>query len=78
MIKPAIFADPVVTAKRMVAKLREAGAEVVRWIEDGASIYVCGSLQGMAPAVDQVLSERIGTEALEQLAAQRRYCRDVY
>jgi len=59
-------------------RLKEAGAEVVRWIEDGASIYVCGSLQGMAPAVDQVLSERIGTEALEQLAAQRRYCRDVY
>ncbi|TWC30191.1 5'-nucleotidase [Pseudomonas sp. SJZ079] len=29
MIKPAIFADPVATAKRMVAKLREEGAEVV-------------------------------------------------
>ncbi len=59
-------------------RLKEAGPEVVRWIEDGASIYVCGSLQGMAPAVDHVLSELIGTEALEQLAAQRRYCRDVY
>ncbi|MEP9368505.1 sulfite reductase flavoprotein subunit alpha [Xanthobacter sp. VNH20] len=59
-------------------RLKEAGAEVVRWIESGAAIYVCGSLQGMAPAVDHVLSELIGTEALEQLAAQRRYCRDVY
>ncbi|MFG1395453.1 PepSY domain-containing protein [Roseixanthobacter pseudopolyaromaticivorans] len=59
-------------------RLKEAGAEVVRWIETGAAIYVCGSLQGMAPAVDHVLSELIGTEALEQLAAQRRYCRDVY
>ncbi|WP_025164781.1 bifunctional metallophosphatase/5'-nucleotidase [Pseudomonas taeanensis] len=29
MIKPAIFADPVATAKLMVAKLREEGAEVV-------------------------------------------------
>ncbi|MFG1423746.1 PepSY domain-containing protein [Roseixanthobacter liquoris] len=59
-------------------RLKEAGAEVARWIEAGASIYVCGSLQGMAPAVDHVLTELIGAEAVEQLAAQRRYCRDVY
>src|SRR5690606_23217962 len=29
MIKPVTFADPVITAKAMVAKLREEGAEVV-------------------------------------------------
>lgn len=48
------------------------------WIADGASVYVCGSLEGMAPAVDAVLREAVGLDALETMAADGRYCRDVY
>ncbi len=59
-------------------KLREAGDELRRWIADGAVIYVCGSLQGMANEVDQALREILGDTALEQLRNEARYRRDVY
>ena len=48
------------------------------WIASGAAVYVCGSLAGMAPAVDEVLREAVGLDALEAMAAEGRYCRDVY
>ncbi len=38
-------------------KLREQGAEVWRWIEQGAHIYVCGDANRMAKDVDQALLE---------------------
>lgn len=59
-------------------KLKAAGSELVSWVRDGAAIYVCGSLQGMAPAVEAVLADLIGAQALDALAAEQRYCRDVY
>lgn len=59
-------------------RLREASAELRRWIDDGAVIYVCGSLQGMASGVDAVLEEVLGRTSLDELAMQGRYRRDVY
>lgn len=59
-------------------RLREAADDLRRWVDDGAAIYVCGSLAGMAPAVDAVLSDVLGTKLLEQLRQQGRYRRDVY
>ncbi|MBP0600125.1 flavodoxin domain-containing protein [Herbaspirillum sp. LeCh32-8] len=59
-------------------KLREAAVELRRWVEQGASIYVCGSLQGMAAGVAAALQEILGDEALITLAEQGRYRRDVY
>ena len=59
-------------------RLREAAAAVRDWAAAGACIYVCGSLQGMAPAVDAELRAALGTALLEQLAEQGRYRRDVY
>ncbi|WP_083457887.1 sulfite reductase subunit alpha [Herbaspirillum hiltneri] len=59
-------------------KLREAGDELLRWVDDGAAIYVCGSLEGMAAGVAQVLHETLGEEMLETMAASGRYRRDVY
>lgn len=58
--------------------LRAASAELRRWIADGACLYVCGSLQGMAQGVDDVLRETLGEDALEALLAEGRYRRDVY
>ncbi len=58
--------------------LRGQAALVRQWVEHGAAIYVCGSLQGMAGGVHEALGELLGTEALEQLAAEGRYRRDVY
>lgn len=58
--------------------LPAAGDRVAAWVADGAAIYVCGSLEGMAGGVHQVLGEVLGVETLDELAAARRYCRDVY
>lgn len=59
-------------------RLREQLPRLREWVAAGAAIYVCGSLEGMAPAVEAALQEAIGVEALEDLAAQGRYRRDVY
>ena len=48
------------------------------WIDTGAAIYVCGSLQGMAGGVHDVLTSVLGDAALAQLGDEGRYRRDVY
>lgn len=48
------------------------------WVADGAAVYVCGSLEGMAPAVDAVLRDLLGAATLHTMAADGRYRRDVY
>jgi sulfite reductase (NADPH) flavoprotein alpha-component len=52
--------------------------EIADWIDRGAIILVCGSLEGMAPAVNKALENSVGEERLEQLAEEGRYKRDVY
>jgi sulfite reductase (NADPH) flavoprotein alpha-component len=59
-------------------RLREAADELRRWVDAGAAIYVCGSLDGLAPGVDAVLREVLGEAEVAQLRAQGRYRRDVY
>ncbi|KAF1055287.1 MAG: Sulfite reductase [NADPH] flavoprotein alpha-component [Stenotrophomonas maltophilia] len=56
-----------------------AEAETLQqWVEQGATILVCGSLQGMAPAVDAVIEQVLGAENKEALLLAGRYRRDVY
>ncbi|MBN3174976.1 NADPH-dependent assimilatory sulfite reductase flavoprotein subunit [Pectobacterium brasiliense] len=69
-------------------KLREKGAEVWRWIQDGAHLYVCGDANRMAKDVEQALLDVIvehggmdseqADEFLSDLRLERRYQRDVY
>lgn len=59
-------------------RLREQSARLREWLDAGAAVYVCGSLEGMAPAVDAVLRETVGLEVLEAMALDGRYRRDVY
>ena len=47
-------------------------------VEQGAAIYVCGSLQGMAQGVDQALHAVLGEAQMDQLVRSGRYRRDVY
>ncbi|WP_454753491.1 sulfite reductase subunit alpha [Cupriavidus necator] len=58
--------------------LRAHAGAVRQWVDDGAAIYVCGSLQGMAGGVNDALAEILGEDALRQLADHGRYRRDVY
>lgn len=69
-------------------KLREQGAELWRWINDGAHIYVCGDANRMAKDVENTLLEviaeygamdaEVADEFLSELRVERRYQRDVY
>lgn len=69
-------------------RMREQGAELWRWLQDGAYFYVCGDAKKMAPDVDaalQAVARQYGgltTEAakgwVQGLAKEKRYLRDVY
>ncbi|WP_200626666.1 PepSY domain-containing protein [Pseudomonas sp. LAM2023] len=52
--------------------------EFKRWMHDGACVYVCGSLQGMAAGVDTALNGILGEAVVQQLIEDGRYRRDVY
>ncbi|QFT20769.1 Sulfite reductase [NADPH] flavoprotein alpha-component [Pseudomonas sp. THAF187a] len=58
--------------------LREHSARLHAWLDEGAAIYVCGSLDGMAGGVDVALREVLGDECVQQLVEDGRYRRDVY
>jgi len=78
------------TLKRIYVQQRmaEQGAELFRWIDGGAHVYVCGDAQRMAPDVHAALIDLVrvhgGRDAeaarayVDQLLAERRYARDVY
>lgn len=59
-------------------RLRESADLLKQWLADGAVIYICGSLQGMASGVDHALNELLGIEEVDRLIEQGRYRRDVY
>lgn len=59
-------------------KLREQEQRLKAWITQGAVIYVCGSIQGMASDVDQALVDILGEQQVNQLRENGRYKRDVY
>ncbi|WP_327400705.1 bifunctional nitrate reductase/sulfite reductase flavoprotein subunit alpha [Streptomyces sp. NBC_01288] len=69
-------------------RMREHGPELWHWLQDGAHFYVCGDASRMAKDVDRALRDIAvahggldeGEAALyvKQLAAAKRYVRDVY
>ena len=68
--------------------LKEQSADVWAWLQRGASLYVCGDADRMAPDVHQALLDIIreqggktpdqAQEHLRQLKRDKRYQRDVY
>ncbi|MFI8381818.1 PepSY domain-containing protein [Pseudomonas sp. NPDC079086] len=58
--------------------LRESAETLSAWLAQGAAIYVCGSLAGMAAGVDAVLHELLGEAGVNALLEEGRYRRDVY
>jgi sulfite reductase (NADPH) flavoprotein alpha-component len=69
-------------------RLWEHRDEILKWIEDGTHIYVCGDEKGMGRDVDVMLArilgeasrgdEEAGRAKLKELAKSGRYQRDVY
>jgi sulfite reductase (NADPH) flavoprotein alpha-component len=68
--------------------MRRRGAELWRWLQDGAHLYVCGNADPMAKDVDRALCDiaaehgNLDPDAarayVQSLSADRRYSRDVY
>ena len=66
----------------------EHGAEMWKWLQDGAAFYVCGDASRMAKDVDEALhaiAEKHGglsaedaKDFVKQLKKDKRYQRDVY
>jgi sulfite reductase (NADPH) flavoprotein alpha-component len=69
-------------------RLQQQGAELYRWIDDGAHLYVCGDAEHMAADVHEALlavmaqhgglSADRAREALLEMQAAGRYQKDVY
>ena len=58
--------------------LMAQASELQQWLAQDAAIYICGSLQGMAQAVDESLKRLIGQQQFDRLSQEGRYQRDVY
>jgi sulfite reductase (NADPH) flavoprotein alpha-component len=69
-------------------KMRERGAELFAWLEQGGYFFVCGDAYHMAKDVDKALHDVIATHGnkteqqaidyVNQLKKDKRYVRDVY
>lgn len=52
--------------------------ELIAWVDRGAAILVCGSLEGMSQGVHAALETALGADRLLELTEAGRYRRDVY
>ena len=59
-------------------RLSRCRTQVLQWLDQGAAIYVCGSLEGMGKDVHELFVQWLGYSAVEALQAQGRYRRDLY
>ena len=69
-------------------RMRENGAEIWQWIDQGGYFYVCGDASRMAKDVHQALidivaehggkSEEDAIALVKQMQKEKRYARDVY
>jgi NADPH-dependent sulfite reductase flavoprotein alpha-component len=68
--------------------MRRRGAQLWRWLQDGAQLYVCGNADPMAKDVDRAICEIVAEHGkldpdaakayVQSLSADKRYHRDVY
>ncbi|TQC50306.1 reductase [Rhodococcus sp. WS4] len=69
-------------------RIREHGAKLWGWMQEGAALYVCGDASRMAKDVDETVREVVRTHGrldeedtelyMKQLSSDKRYVRDVY
>jgi sulfite reductase (NADPH) flavoprotein alpha-component len=69
-------------------RMREHGAELWRWLQEGAAVYVCGDASRMAKDVDRALQDIVARHGgldgpaardyMARMTREKRYLRDVY
>ena len=59
-------------------RLMKAAPELKSWVNNRATLMVCGSRNGMAEGVDKTLRDILGHDTVDALADEGRYRRDVY
>ncbi|WP_291220916.1 sulfite reductase flavoprotein subunit alpha [Dokdonella sp.] len=74
----AVFSRDGAAREYVQHRLAARADELRAWVAEGASIHVCGSLEGMAPGVDAILRATLGADAVQGMLASGRYRRDVY
>lgn len=60
------------------ALITDRAADLKAWVDRGAVLLVCGSLEGMSKGVDEALEAALGADCLRDLTDAGRYRRDVY
>jgi len=84
----AFSRDRSIAREYVQDRLRRVGRDLYAWLEGGASLYVCGDAEKMAPDVNAALVDVIAEHGgksredadayLRGLADDRRYLRDIY
>ena len=65
-------------ARYVQALITDHADDLRAWVDRGALILVCGSLDGMSKDVQAALADALGPERLAELTEAGRYRRDVY
>ena len=73
-----VFSRDAGDGRYVQALVTEYAATLRDWIDRGAVILVCGSLEGMSRGVHAALETALGAERLLALTETGRYRRDVY
>ena len=73
-----VFSRDQVERRYVQHLLRDQADRLRAWIDKGATILVCGSLEGMGREVDVLLRGLLGAERIDALARDGRYRRDLY
>jgi sulfite reductase (NADPH) flavoprotein alpha-component len=60
------------------ALIEEHAGELRAWVDGGATVLVCGSLEGMSTGVHAALEAALGADRVLELLETGRYRRDVY
>ena len=76
--RPGVLARPAAIAATCSTCCRNSATRLREWLDAGAAVYVCGSLEGMAPGRGCGAARCRGLDALEAMAEEGRYRRDVY
>lgn len=73
-----VFSRDAGDGRYVQALIAEHADDLRAWVDRGAAIHVCGSLEGMSKGVQAALTDALGGARLAELTETGRYRRDVY